>query len=167
MAEPTAAHWGARALLALRLLVSGSLLRGLQLLHGLFQAAHGGFERDDLGIGRVELLEGLERVLGHEPLQEVDVALQAARPLVEPRGLRAILYARDILRLRGSGRDHDQAQAQHRQSDHLLSPSRSFRSDGTPPCPTDDLDRTEPHSAGAFGHDATCGPATPFVPVSL
>src|SRR5262245_66483345 len=103
MAEPTAAHWGARALLALRLLVSGSLLRGLQLLHGLLQAAHRGFERDDLGIGRVELLEGLERVLGHEPLQEVNVALEAAGPLVQAGGFRAVLDARAIARPRVGG----------------------------------------------------------------
>src|SRR5262249_14557806 len=104
---------------------SGSRRRRGELPDGFLPAAHRGFERDDLGIGRVELLERLERVLGHEPLQEVDVALEAAGPLVQAGGLRAVLYARNILRLHGSGRDHDQAQAQRRQFDHLLSPPGS------------------------------------------
>src|SRR6516225_4479616 len=71
-------------LLGVRLLVAGRLLRGLKLLHGLLQPGHGAFERDNLGVGRAQLLRGLERVLVHEPLQKVDVALKAPRSLVEP-----------------------------------------------------------------------------------
>src|SRR5262244_2465498 len=111
-------------LLGFRLLVAGSLLRGLKLLHGLLQPGHGAFERDDLGVGGVELLRGLERILVHEPLQKVDVALKAPRALVQPGGFRAVLYSRDILRASGAGRDDDQAQAQHHDSDHAT-PLRS------------------------------------------
>src|SRR5215813_6761391 len=73
-------------LLGFRLLVAGRLLRGLKLIHGLLQPGHGAFERDNLGVGRAQLLRGLERVLVHEPLQKVDVALKAPRSLVEPCG---------------------------------------------------------------------------------
>jgi len=62
--------------------------RLLKLLHGLLQASHGAFERDDLGVGRAQLLPGLERILGHKPLQKVDVALKAPRSLVQLGGFR-------------------------------------------------------------------------------
>src|SRR5215472_16586056 len=64
-------------LLGLRLLVAGRVLRGLKLLHGLLQPGHGAFERDNLGVGRAQLLRGLERVLVHEPLQKVDVCSES------------------------------------------------------------------------------------------
>src|SRR5262249_17466404 len=116
-------QWELR-LLGFRLLVAGRLLCGLKLLHDLLQPGHGAFERDDLGVGGVELLRGLERILVHEPLQKVDVALKAPRALVQPGGFRAVLYSRDILRASGAGRDDDQAQAQHHDSDHAT-PLRS------------------------------------------
>src|SRR5262249_8562423 len=86
-------------------------LRGLKLLHGLLQPDHGAFERDNLGVGRAELLRGLERIPVHEPLQKVDAALKAPRSLVEPRGFRAVLYARDILRASGADCADDEAEA--------------------------------------------------------
>ena len=58
--------------------------RLLKLLHGLLQASHGAFERDDLVERRAESLLIFARALHEQLLQQVDVALQAARPLVEP-----------------------------------------------------------------------------------
>jgi hypothetical protein len=56
-------------LLALRLLIASRLLRGLKLLHGLLKAAHDAFECDNLRGSA--LISGVERVLGHEPLQKL------------------------------------------------------------------------------------------------
>src|SRR6184192_1024762 len=67
-----------------------------------------------------ELISGVERVLGHEPLQKIDVGLKAPRSLVQAGGFRAVLYSGDILRAPGFNSDDDQAQAQHRNSDHAL-----------------------------------------------
>ena len=86
------------ALLALRLLIASRLLRGLKLLHGLLKAAHDAFECGNLRGGVVQLISGVERVLGHEPLQKIDVALKAPRSLVQAGGFRAVLYPGDILR---------------------------------------------------------------------
>jgi hypothetical protein len=108
------------ALLGFRLFVASRLLRGLKLLHGLLQAGHDAFERDDLGGGLVQLLSEVERILCHEPLQKIDVALKAPRSLVQTGGFRAVLYSGDILRTPGLDSDDDQAQAQHRDSDHAL-----------------------------------------------
>jgi hypothetical protein len=88
----------AARLLGLRLLVAGRLLRGLKLLHGLLQACYRAFERHNLGGGLVQLMSRLERILDHEPLQKVYVALKAPCSLVQSRGFRAVLYPRDILR---------------------------------------------------------------------
>ena len=79
-------------LLALRLLIARRLLRGLKLLHGLLKAAHDAFECDNFRGSVVQLISGVERVLGHEPLQKIDVALKAPRSLVEPGGFRAVLF---------------------------------------------------------------------------
>ena len=107
-------------LLALRLLIARRLLRGLKLLHGLLKAAHDAFECDNFRGSVVQLISGVERVLGHEPLQKIDVALKAPRSLVQAGGFRAVLYSGDILRAPGFNSDDDQAQAQHRDSDHAL-----------------------------------------------
>jgi hypothetical protein len=55
-------------------------------------------------------------------LQKIDVALKAPRSLVQAGGFRAVLYSGDILRAPGFDSDDDQAQAQHRDSDHALLP---------------------------------------------
>src|SRR6266436_7549314 len=73
---------GAARLLGPRLLVAGRLLRGLKLLHSLLQACYRAFERHNLGGGLVQLMSRLERILDHEPLQKVHVALKASRSLV-------------------------------------------------------------------------------------
>ena len=78
------------------------------------------FERDDLGGDLVQLILGVERVLGHEPLQKIDVALKASRSLVQAGGFRAVLYSRDILRPPSINSDEDQAQTQNRDSEHAL-----------------------------------------------
>jgi len=70
-------------------------------------------------------MSGVERVLGHESLQKIDVALKASRSLVQAGRFRAVLYSGDILRTPGFDPDDDQTQAQHRDSDHALSPFRS------------------------------------------
>jgi hypothetical protein len=57
--------------------------------------------------GLVRLMSRLERILDHEPLQKVDVALKAPRSLVQSRGFRAVLYPRDILRPPGIDSDDD------------------------------------------------------------
>jgi hypothetical protein len=62
------------------------------------QACYRAFERYDLGGDLIQLMSRLERILDHEPLQKVDVALKAPRSLVQPRGFRAVLYPDDILR---------------------------------------------------------------------
>jgi hypothetical protein len=81
-------------LLGFGLFINGRLLRGLKLLHGFLQAGYGSFECRDLGVGS-------ERILRHEPLKKVNVALKAPRSFVQPGGFRAVLYSRDILCLSG------------------------------------------------------------------
>jgi len=78
------------------------------------------FERDDLGGGHLQLMSGVERILCHEPLKKIDVALKAPRSLVQAGGFRAVLYSCDILRTTGFNSGDDQAQSQHRDSDHAL-----------------------------------------------
>src|SRR5262249_34368714 len=63
---------------------------------------------------------GVARILGHEPLQKIDVALKAPRSLVQAGGFRAVLYSRYILRTPGIDSNDDQAQAEHRDSHHAL-----------------------------------------------
>src|SRR6266480_916047 len=82
--------------------------------------AHDAFECDNFRGSVVQLISGVERVLGHEPLQKIDVALKAPRSLVQAGGFRAVLYSGDILRAPGFDSDDDQDQAQHRNSDHAL-----------------------------------------------
>src|SRR5260370_5634075 len=59
--------------------------------------------------------------LGHQPLQEVDVALKTPGPLVQPARSRTVLYPRDILRTRGFASKSDQGKAQERHSYHCNS----------------------------------------------
>ena len=89
------------------------------------------FERDDLGSDLVQLILGVERILGHEPLQKIDVALKAPRSLVQAGGFRAVLYPGDILRAPDFDSDDDQAQAQHRDSEHALLSIPIYRADIT------------------------------------
>ena len=42
-------------------------------------------------------MSGVERILGHEPLKKIYVALKTPRSLVQAGGFRAVLYSRDIL----------------------------------------------------------------------
>src|SRR5262245_47684222 len=65
-------------------------------------------------------MSGVERILGHEPLKKIDVALKAPRSLVQARGFRAVLYPGDILRIPGFNSNDGQAQPQHRDSNHAL-----------------------------------------------
>ena len=51
---------------------------------------HDAFKRDDLGGGHVQLMFGVARILNHEPLQKIDIALEAPRSLVQARGFRAV-----------------------------------------------------------------------------
>jgi hypothetical protein len=63
------------------------------------------FERDHLGCDLV--IFGVERILGYEPLQKIDVALKAPRSFVQTGSLRAVLYSSDILRPPGIDSDDD------------------------------------------------------------
>jgi len=72
------------ALLCLRLFVASRFLRGLKLLHRLLQPRNDAFERDNLGGYIVQLMSGVERILGHEPLQKIDIALKASVCLSRP-----------------------------------------------------------------------------------
>src|SRR5262245_18923608 len=95
------------ALLCLRLFVASRFLRGLKLLHRLLQPRNDAFERDNLGGYIVQLMSGVERILGHEPLQKIDIALKASRPLVQAGGFRAVIYSGDILRPSGINSNDD------------------------------------------------------------
>jgi hypothetical protein len=81
-------------LLALRLFVASGLLRGLKPLHGLLYTDDDAFERDDLGGGHIQLIPSVERILSHEPLQKIDVALTAPRSLVQAGGFSAAASCR-------------------------------------------------------------------------
>src|SRR5713101_7632666 len=114
-----------RLFLALRLLVARRLLRGLQLAHARLQTRHHALERGDLALERDDLggrgvqpLPRLERVLAHELLQEIDVALQATCALVEPGGLGAVLDSRDILSARETATGDEEPQGQNCARDH-------------------------------------------------
>jgi hypothetical protein len=52
--------------------------------------------------------------------KKIDVALKASRSLVQAGGFRAVLYSGDILRPPSIDSADDQAQAQHRDSEHAL-----------------------------------------------
>jgi hypothetical protein len=64
------------------------------------------------------------RVLDHQLLQEINVALQAARPLVEPGGLGAVLYPSNVLGSRDVETADDQPAGQrqpdNRDFEHLV-----------------------------------------------
>jgi hypothetical protein len=119
-------------------------VRGLKLLDGGLQTRQGRFERNDLVIGCIQPLPRIERILGHKLVQKVDVALKAARSLVQAGRLGAVLHSRDILRLcaielKGRQTDDDKPQAhccdsQHRCFSPVAPSSRTARTNASAPC---------------------------------
>src|SRR3984893_1070612 len=144
-------------LFALRLFLACRLLRGLQLLHATLQPCQRALEGDDLVAGGAQLLSRLKRVLGEKPLQEIDVALKTTRSLVQPGGLGAVLYPRNVLRVRET-KAHRHGKPRDRDFEHFARPSKPR----TRP-------RTAPHarkagSAASLSHP--CGPMSPRSPAS-